>query len=216
MISGPSRLRETLRVDVSKDLIIHINQKQLLSSATGWLVWPVAVDLCKFFITNPEILKETNILELGSGTGLVGFVCSTSFTRDVVITDLGDGLPMLLENARLNENIFRRPESVHVRELCWGNKTHIQSLLTEFESFDRIIGSDIVYHQDEAVLTALVETIICASNANTEVLIAYEDREGMIDDEVFFFGPLRDRFGTLDLIDLENNRVVYHFKGFLG
>lgn len=216
MISGPSRLRETLRVEVSKDLTIHISQKQQFSSATGWLVWPVAVDLCNFLFRNPEVLKETNVLELGSGTGLVGFVCSNLSTREVVITDLDAGLQMLLENAGLNEKIFRRPESVHVRELCWGNKTHIQSLLTDFGLFDRIIGSDIVYHQDEAVLTALVETIICASNANTEVLIAYEDREGMIDDEVFFFGPLRNRFETLDLIDLENSRVVYHFKGFLG
>ena len=36
----------------------------------------------------------------------------------------------------------------------------------------------------------------------------------MIDDEPFVFGPLRDRFASLELVDLGANRCIYIFTGF--
>ena len=141
-------------------------------------------------------------------------VSAISGANAVVVSDLLEGLPMCSMNVSLNLQAFPTRGVVQIKELMWGNGAHLSSVLAELESIDVIIGSDIVYHQSEVVLTALVETILQASNESTVLLIAYEDREGMIDDEPFVFGPLRDRFASLELVDLGANRCIYIFTGF--
>jgi len=210
------RRRESLLIQVSEDITVEINQKRSKASATGWLVWPVAVDFCKYICEIPKVINGKAVLELGSGTGLVGIVSSLLDPTKVIISDLEDDLRMCVENVGLNEHRMKRPDIVYVRALGWGNTTNIESIKSEFGAFDVIMGSDIVYHQTIEILTGLVSTIVELSRASTEVFIAYEDREGMIEDETYFFGPLRERFGNLDVTDLSNGRLVYHFTKFLG
>ena len=214
MHSGPQRLKDVIPVRIDELTELSIFQRQGTGSATGWLVWPVALDISKYIIANPTLVAGKRVLELGSGTGLVGMVSAISGANAVVVSDLLDGLPMCSMNVSLNLQAFPTMGVVQIKELMWGNGAHLSSVLAELERIDVIIGSDIVYHQSEVVLTALVETILQASNESTVLLIAYEDREGLIDDEPFVFGPLRDRFASLELVDLGANRCIYIFTGF--
>lgn len=215
-MSGPMRLRDTFTVTLSAEHSFDIIQNKSMSSATGWLVWPVAVEFCEYIFRNQWLIHGKSVIELGSGTGLVGIVCSSMCSKLTVMSDPSEDLPICMDNMRLNAKFLRSPEGVHVKELYWGNLTHLQTLKNEFGLFDVIVGTDVVYHQGIEVLTALVETIVSLSHTGTEVLIAYEDREGMIEDEPYFFGPLRARFSSLSLIDLGNNRIIYHYKDFNG
>lgn len=214
MHSGPLRLNDTINVAISEKLTLLIHQTRSKGSTTGWLVWPVAIDLCNLLIKSPEVIYGKTVLEVGSGTGIVGLVCGILGTRLTILTDLTESLPICRCNVR--ENIQAHPslKNVCVEELLWGDQTHMKRIHSLHGPVDVIIGSDVIYHQSEEVLESLVSTIFQASHSGTKLIIAYEDREGMIQDEVHFFGPIRERFKSLDLIELGMTRVVYKFSDF--
>lgn len=214
MHSGPLRLNDTINVAISENLTLLIHQTRSKGSTTGWLVWPVAVDLCNLLIDSPEVVYGKTVLEVGSGTGIVGLVCGILGTRLTIITDMLESLPICRDNVR--ENIQAHPslKNVRVEELLWGDQSHMNRINDGHGAIDVIIGSDVIYHQSDDVLESLVSTIFQASHSGTKLIIAYEDREGMIQDEVHFFGPIRERFKSLELIDLGGTRVVYIFSDF--
>ncbi|RRT64606.1 hypothetical protein BHE74_00042705 [Ensete ventricosum] len=53
---------------------------------TGQLVWPGAVLLNNYLSENAGMLKGCTVIELGSGVGVTGILCSR-FCHEVVLTD---------------------------------------------------------------------------------------------------------------------------------
>ncbi|BBH02317.1 Putative methyltransferase family protein [Prunus dulcis] len=53
---------------------------------TGQLVWPGAMLLNDYLSKNAELLQGCTVLELGSGVGITGILCSR-FCSKVVLTD---------------------------------------------------------------------------------------------------------------------------------
>lgn len=53
---------------------------------TGQIIWPASIELTKFIIDNKEIFANKNVLELGAGAGLCGFVAA-KYAKNVTITD---------------------------------------------------------------------------------------------------------------------------------
>lgn len=215
MNSGPCRLQETLSINVSSDCCIQLHQTKGKSSTTGWLLWPVAVDLCKFLISEPHRVLDKVVLEVGSGTGLVGLVASHIGAKYSVLTDLQEAMPLCDENLKLNISQLAGVGTTITRPLYWGNAEDASAILSETGQIDVILGSDVVYHQSESVLNALVASIVALSGPSTVVIIAYEDREGLLEDEEFFFSPMRSHFSSVELRDLGNSRWLYIFGGFI-
>ena len=213
--SGPLRLSKDLDIPVFDNVSLLIHQLQTEGSVTGWMVWPVAIAFCDYISKNRHMVQNKHIIELGSGTGLVGMALSLMGAASVVITDIPEGLKMCEHNYNLNRLKFPQPATIQVQPLFWGDEDQIKRIKERF-SVDVIVGTDIVYHQSEEVLQALVGTIISLSHSETKLILAYEDREGMIEDESYFFGPLRDVFGCLELVDIGNNRFIYVFSKYLG
>ncbi|KAF3791480.1 hypothetical protein EJ110_NYTH08370 [Nymphaea thermarum] len=56
---------------------------------TGQLVWPGAELLNNYLSNNKQILHGRSIIELGSGVGVTGLLCSR-FCREIVLTDHND------------------------------------------------------------------------------------------------------------------------------
>ncbi|RCV14231.1 hypothetical protein SETIT_2G409000v2 [Setaria italica] len=56
---------------------------------TGQLVWPGAVLMNNYLSEHPETVKECSVIELGSGIGITGILCSR-FCKKVVLTDHND------------------------------------------------------------------------------------------------------------------------------
>ena len=213
--SGPQRLLKSMNIPITATKSLQILQERSSGSATGWLVWPVAQSLCKFLVEHSDHICGKSVLEVGAGTGLVGLTCASLGSELVVITDMADSLPICRSNVSTNISLIPASCKVYVEELLWGCKPHLEALLGMHGAFDVIVASDVVYHQSEEVLGGLAESILAASNRNTVVLIAYEDREGLIDDELYFFSPMRDRFASLSLVDLGHNRAIYRFSDFI-
>ncbi|KAK8952942.1 hypothetical protein KSP40_PGU003913 [Platanthera guangdongensis] len=56
---------------------------------TGQIVWPGAVLLNNYLSGNPKMLQGLSVIELGSGVGITGILCS-KFCSQVLLTDHND------------------------------------------------------------------------------------------------------------------------------
>ncbi|KAI7730722.1 hypothetical protein M8C21_021783, partial [Ambrosia artemisiifolia] len=147
--------------------------RQLPSQGLSFQLWPAAttfVNLLDSYTpsnTDPFSLTITNavtsvnrrqrlrILELGSGTGVVGIAASAILGADVTVTDLPHVLPNIEFNADVNKNLVcTRGGGVHVAALSWGKVEEMEGVGREY---DLVIGSDVVYH--DHLYEPLIQTL---------------------------------------------------------
>ncbi|KAJ8251024.1 hypothetical protein GJAV_G00216280 [Gymnothorax javanicus] len=116
---------------------------------TGLVTWDAALYLTEWALENPQVFKDRNVLELGSGVGLTGVaVCLSCAPGRYVFSDCHHSvLRLLRNNLRLNGlPIGSEPlSSVSVEELDWAAVS--EDWLREFH-FDTVIASDVAYDPD--------------------------------------------------------------------
>ncbi|KAJ0977980.1 hypothetical protein J5N97_013454 [Dioscorea zingiberensis] len=95
---------------------------------TGQIVWPGAVLLNNYLSQNAEILEERSVIELGSGVGITGILCSR-FCHKVVLTDHNEEVLEILK-----KNIELQSSS---RNLSCGDNAGIPLLFETVESILR-------------------------------------------------------------------------------
>lgn len=134
--------------------------RQLPSQGLSFQLWPAATSLFSLLdlhrshpstsplspsLSSPSPRCRLRILELGSGTGLVGITAALTLSADVTVTDLPHVLPNLEFNARANSDVLaRHGGSVEVAALCWGEVDQMEGLVGR--EYDLVLGSDVVYH----------------------------------------------------------------------
>ncbi|RVW92926.1 hypothetical protein CK203_040454 [Vitis vinifera] len=106
---------------------------------TGQLVWPGAMLLNDYLSKNAEILRGCSVIELGSGVGVTGILCSR-FCCEVVLTDHNEEI--------LNKNIKLHTSSENhnctglvAKKLEWGSSAQIKQILDEHSG-----GFDLLLH----------------------------------------------------------------------
>lgn len=134
--------------------------RQLPSQGLSFQLWPAATTFVKLLdgyqlsntdplsaaITSVKSCPRLRILELGSGTGVVGIAAAAILGADVTVTDLPHVLPNLNFNVEVNSTVLApRAGQVHVAALSWGEKEDMEAVGREY---DLIIGSDVVYHDN--------------------------------------------------------------------
>lgn len=150
--------------------------KEEYGSTLGSHIYDSAIVLIKYFYNNFEKLfindKKYNIVELGSGCGLVGIMISiilndncnlnnsnSVFTNvrsnsnnwldhQIYLTDKDYQLSLIDTNIKLN-NVENNCTSF---ELNWENNQDINNLNDKINDIDIIIGADVLYNKDLAYL----------------------------------------------------------------
>lgn len=133
--------------------------RQLTSQGLSFQLWPAAstfVTLLDNYRRDPSnspltatlssLTKSSplNILELGSGTGVVGIVAAITLSANVTVTDLPHVLDNLKFNAEANAEVVAKfSGKVHVAPLRWGEADDVELL---GQNVDLILASDVVYH----------------------------------------------------------------------
>ncbi|XP_031403033.1 protein N-lysine methyltransferase METTL21A isoform X3 [Punica granatum] len=121
---------------------------------TGQLVWPGAMLLNEYLSKNVDLLKGCSVIELGSGVGITGILCSR-FCREVVLTDHNDEVQKILKK---NIELHSSKDHSHHAELVaekleWGNSDQINQILRRRPGgFDLILGADICFQQGSVPL----------------------------------------------------------------
>ncbi|XP_030529356.1 protein N-lysine methyltransferase METTL21D [Rhodamnia argentea] len=149
--------------------------RQLPSQGLSFQLWPAATTLLNLLdshISDPAagplspILadrrcpgqRRLSILELGSGTGLVGIAAAVALGADVTVTDLPHVVPNLQFSVDANAAALAAGSggggAVRVAALRWGKAEDVRAL---GEEYDVILASDVVYY--DHLYDPLVETL---------------------------------------------------------
>lgn len=131
----------------------HVLQLLCLQSAstdfdlTGQLVWPGAMLMNDYISKNTDKLHGCSIIELGSGVGVTGILCS-KFCREVLLTDHNDEVLKILKK---NVDLHATSESISkcsAKKLEWGSEDHISQISKQHAGgFDLVLGADICFQQ---------------------------------------------------------------------
>ncbi|XP_078419416.1 EEF1A lysine methyltransferase 3-like [Cetorhinus maximus] len=121
-------------------------------------VWGPGLVLCRYFEAEKIDFTGKKVIELGSGTGIVG-ILAVLLGGDVTMTDRSDVLKQIEYNLIANVPLSSRHRT-KIRALEWGNDQH------KFPAdFDIVLGSDLVYSPSQ--FSKLLQTLLHFCNDNT-------------------------------------------------
>jgi len=140
--------------------IYLLEQPSLLvgGGTTGFRTWEASFLLSEWILAQGDI-KGKRILELGSGTGLVGIIAAKLGAK-VTMTD---GSEAVIE--RLQDNAGRNGLAIETKALWWGEDDQLLN-----REWDLIVGADITY--DEEVCGSLAQTYAAVVNRGTAAILA--------------------------------------------
>ncbi|EXB37234.1 hypothetical protein L484_020293 [Morus notabilis] len=136
--------------------------RQLPSQGLSFQLWPAATTLVNLpddhrrdprkgplsavlsaALDGPD-RRRLKILELGSGTGLVGIAAAVMLGANVTVTDLPHVIPNLEFSAEANSKaLTANGGNVVASALRWGEEADVEVIGPEF---DLVLASDVVYH----------------------------------------------------------------------
>ena len=120
---------------------LHVNT-QMLCNDTGGDAWKGSWALATLLNLRRAQLAGKRVLELGSGTGLLGISCALSGASAVVVTDLAYVLPLIQKNI----TSAAVQQTVAVVEWDWSKPR------PAFDSelpFDIVLAADVVYDPEK-------------------------------------------------------------------
>lgn len=120
----------------TNDKYIKLKEPSLTSDNLGLKTWGSSLILSQRLLSRDNYLSG-NVLELGSGTGLVGMACALR-GFDTYLTDLPEIVPNLLDNVKLNDI------KATVFELDWCNPQSFKDKFGDI-TFETIVVSDPIY-----------------------------------------------------------------------
>jgi len=121
-----------------------------------------------------NFFKGKNVVELGSGLGLMGVVMSYLDVSNIYLSDIS---PLLLNHLKRNVKFNVHPSlfnNIHFLQLLWGSE---DVSVFSSKSIDVIVGCDILYNF--RVYSDLFRTIerICNYKNEVDIILAYEERQ---------------------------------------
>ncbi|XP_019190247.1 PREDICTED: protein N-lysine methyltransferase METTL21A [Ipomoea nil] len=152
---------------------------------TGQLVWPGAVLLNDYLAKNADILQGCSVIELGSGVGITGILCS-KFCREVVMTDHNEEVLKILKKNidHVSSDISIPHAGLKAEKLEWGDTDQLSYILQGHpEGFDLVLGADICFQQANVpLLFDTVEQLLKVRGGNKcKFILAYVSRAKMMD-----------------------------------
>lgn len=154
--------------DATTILIHQVTKRQTAQADVGYLMWPSAIVLSRWLLSNVHVLKNKTILEIGAGCGLVGILAATIVKKyntsdQVIITDVNN---TVLENIARNINVNDVSSIASVSKLDFyqqsGGNHAGKWIAGEFGGIsekqcapvDVILAADIICQPDDAVAAA--------------------------------------------------------------
>lgn len=121
-----------------------------------------------------------NVLELGSGTGLLGLAAAVIWQTNVILSDLPEIVPNLSHNVETNQSMIQeRGGSVEAGALTWGgDEDEIDpALFATKNSFPIVIVADPLYDDNHpALLAAAIDDQLALHNkARAMIMVPQRD-----------------------------------------
>mmetsp|Transcript_14152 Transcript_14152/g.21403 ORF Transcript_14152/g.21403 Transcript_14152/m.21403 type:complete len:319 (-) Transcript_14152:1390-2346(-) len=157
---------ERIFVHDSLELWIRfVQNRQREQADTGYIVWPAALILARWFYLNPDFIHDKQVIELGSGVGVTGLACLDLKPKSLILSDANhECLRNLAYNLQLNFSLERHSRtSIDFLDFYHVHDTH----------FERIIASDIVCCIDDAkALARFLASCLLPNYGKAAILLA--------------------------------------------
>eukprot|EP00500_Bicosoecida_sp_ms1_P002359 CAMPEP_0203814672 /NCGR_PEP_ID=MMETSP0115-20131106/5420_1 /ASSEMBLY_ACC=CAM_ASM_000227 /TAXON_ID=33651 /ORGANISM="Bicosoecid sp, Strain ms1" /LENGTH=305 /DNA_ID=CAMNT_0050723553 /DNA_START=98 /DNA_END=1012 /DNA_ORIENTATION=- len=165
---------------------VFVQEKPNTGEGTAHTVWDGGVVLAKYLEHKYTAgLVDKTVLELGSGTGIVGVVASILGARRVYLTDLPYALPTLQDT--IERNALSCKGHVAAVPLDWTAPDD------RFDDVDIIVASDVVWVQELILpLVGVLEHLTAHRPDPPLVILSHQTRSTASDE--LFFGALRRNF----------------------
>ncbi|CAO3665364.1 unnamed protein product [Rhizopus microsporus] len=171
---------------VNEKRIVRIREDTVQSIARH--VWDCGLSMCQFLKEHKNELNFKVLIELGSGTGLVGiYAAEVLRPNKVYLTDLADALEIMQQNV----DLMKTKDIVSVRELPWGGVRQ-----EEYKDADLVLLTDVLYNQSSHdVLLDTLDWLL--DNKNSRALLSYKERSP---EERVFFEKVKQRQWVIERI----------------
>ncbi|KAI8342570.1 putative methyltransferase-domain-containing protein [Chlamydoabsidia padenii] len=186
------------QVMIESDLVVSICEDVEQSIARH--VWDCGLVMCDFIKKHKDHIKCNHVIELGSGTGLVGiFAALVLKPHTMVLTDLPDALDIMQQNLDM---MITTSTDIQAKVLSWGPKASIgddedTTWAGDEHMVDLVLLTDVLYNQGSHDL--LLQTLDWLMvNPTCRVLLAYKERNP---DERGFFIKVKERQWHCDLVE---------------
>jgi len=136
----------------------NVNHKSI-----GAVVWDSAIFMCEILDQAQKWIQDKDVVELGSGTGIVGIYAAKIGAKSCLLTDKENITTLLKENIHSN----KLQHKVQAKTFSWG-ETNTKN------TFDIIICSDLLY--DHRNHQQLVQSIVQLSKIHTVVIFTLKAR----------------------------------------
>ncbi|XP_067848009.1 EEF1A lysine methyltransferase 3-like [Heptranchias perlo] len=163
-------------------------------------VWESGIALCRYFEKEKISFTGKKVIELESGTGIVGILAAL-LGGDVTITEQPKTLEQIENNVSINIPFASR-RRLKVSALTWG-ENH-----TDFPTdYDFILGADIVYNS--ITYPALIETLRHLADQGTTIYFSFQLR--IMNSSAIFYEELLPLYFNCHIVDrlVDKDIIVY-------
>lgn len=114
-----------------------------VTGCTGYSTWQASLTLATELVTwnRQDKLKGKRVLELGSGTGLLSFLCAMQSDVELVVGTDGDSIAVERLNVAAEINGLHGSDKISFGVYAWGDDL---SGVVGKTSFDIVMGADVV------------------------------------------------------------------------
>lgn len=178
--AGRNAMPAMTRTFVINDQVsISLHEPSLTEDNLGLKTWTSSLLLAQRLAECRQYIQEdcTRVLELGSGTGLVGIAAACIWNTHVLLTDLPEIVPNLQQNLSQNQDLISRySSSVQARSLDWNDETDLPA--QESEKYMVILAADPIYSPEhpKLLVAAVRRWISWDQNARFIVELPLRDR----------------------------------------
>ncbi|KAL0951760.1 hypothetical protein HGRIS_008432 [Hohenbuehelia grisea] len=183
---------DVLRISDLKAVTIMESRTTIERGTTGLRTWLASFTLARYLLSNPNLVNQRRVLELGSGTGFLGSVVASlqlnsphalSDDTRIWMTDVDENvLTRCRDNFQLPCNASAKHQNTAFRKLDWSHSLNtatcasLQGTLRNEIRADVILGADLVF--DPSLIPALVGTLrLGLHNADVFALISLTVRQ---------------------------------------
>jgi len=156
-------------------------------------VWPGAIELSIALLLSGINFSQKRILEIGCGVGLPGIsLAKYSAPKEVVLSDRGSAKTSVEASIASNnqQNVCR------FETFDWGSTTDLKSFSST--TFDYIIGSEIVYAEEQAPLINALLAVTSTASFHTRIILSYRNRseadENYFNSEILKYFKIEEKF----------------------
>lgn len=170
-------------------LTIHQDASGQGKFGNGATVWDTSLVLGRYLEKHPDLIKDKVVVELGSGTGMLGLIMQKLGAKKVVCTDKEWAMPLLTKNTE---------PQIDAAILEWGNEEQAKvNVLDKLESdIDLIVLSDCIFWPElyESLVASLRSLAI---RSTPKILLGFERRN--FEQEIEFFRSFGKYFRFRDI-----------------